>query len=106
MIQRRCHEFVLWRKRRRYYRQDVTVSGKPPEQLGIAATRPRRKRKRADEDDDVEYEVEEIRDKRVKHGLVMYKVHWTDYDSEEDTWEPAEALQHLPVLEDFLAEQE
>jgi hypothetical protein len=49
-----------------------------------------------------EYNVEEIRDSRKRRGKVQYLVHWEGYPREEDTWEPAENLEHAQeLIKDF-----
>lgn len=35
-----------------------------------------------------EYEVEEILDSKIKHGILYFLVHWRGYDINERTWEP------------------
>lgn len=35
-----------------------------------------------------EYEVEQILERRVEAGRVLYRVKWTGYSEEESTWEP------------------
>jgi hypothetical protein len=41
--------------------------------------------------DDV-YEVEAIKGKRTRHGIVEYLVKWTGYGDMENTWEPVKNL--------------
>jgi chromodomain-containing protein len=41
-----------------------------------------------------EYDVEEIRGSRRRHGKLQYLVHWKGYPREEDTWEPEENVIH------------
>jgi hypothetical protein len=43
-----------------------------------------------------EYEVEKILDSRHKWGRLEYFVHWSGYDINERTWEPAENLANAP----------
>ena len=42
-----------------------------------------------------EWEVERVIGKRIRKGSVEYKVRWTGYESEDDTWEPVRHL-HCP----------
>jgi RNase H-like domain found in reverse transcriptase/Integrase zinc binding domain/Chromo (CHRromatin Organisation MOdifier) domain/Integrase core domain len=44
---------------------------------------------------DEEFEVEKIIDKRVRNGRTEYRVRWTGYGSDADTWEPTTHL-HCP----------
>lgn len=57
---------------------------------------------KGDENDD-EFEVEEIRGKRVYRGKVQYLVKWKGYAEKENTWEP---LEHLVNSETAVAEYE
>jgi len=42
-----------------------------------------------EEEDDAEYEIENVKDKRVRRGKVEYLVKWKGFDDPaEDTWEP------------------
>jgi Chromo (CHRromatin Organisation MOdifier) domain len=46
-----------------------------------------------------EWEVEGIIGKRIRKGSVEYKVRWTGYESDDDTWEPVRLdWQTLPTL--------
>jgi len=45
------------------------------------------------EDEEAEYEVEKVKDKRVKKGKVEYLIKWKGFDNpNEDTWEPVGSL--------------
>ena len=49
-----------------------------------------------------EWEVESIRDSRLKRGVLQYLVKWKGYPHEESTWEPASHLKHAAeVVRDF-----
>lgn len=55
------------------------------------------------------YEVESIVDKRIIKDKIEYKVHWKDYSSDEDTWEPVANFLDVTVItnyEDSLAKKE
>ena len=52
-----------------------------------------------DGDEDVEYDVDELLEKRGIDGGVEYKVRWLDYGPEYDTWEPAESLPSTPFAD-------
>jgi hypothetical protein len=54
-------------------------------------------------EDDDEYEVEEIRGKRIYRGKVQYLVKWKGYGENEKTWEP---LEHLVNSDTAVAEYE
>jgi hypothetical protein len=45
-----------------------------------------------------EYDVEEIRGSRRRHGKLQYLVHWKGYPREEDTWEPEKNVAHAKEL--------
>ncbi|XP_048050153.1 M-phase phosphoprotein 8 isoform X1 [Megalobrama amblycephala] len=42
----------------------------------------------SEQDEEDVYEVERIIDMRVEEGVVLYRVRWKNYSSEDDTWEP------------------
>jgi Chromo (CHRromatin Organisation MOdifier) domain len=46
--------------------------------------------------------VEEILHSRVRYGKRQYLVHWTDTSPAVDSWEPAENLQELDALKEYL----
>jgi transposase InsO family protein len=52
-------------------------------------------------DGEIEYEVERVVDSRVYRRRLEYRVRWTGYGEEEDTWEPASELDMPAALEDF-----
>ena len=41
---------------------------------------------------DTQYVVKSIIDKKVKYGILYYKVHWKGYPISESTWEPMSQL--------------
>jgi hypothetical protein len=43
-----------------------------------------------------EYEVGEILDSKIRWKKIYYLVHWTGYEINERTWEPAENLKNAP----------
>jgi hypothetical protein len=45
-----------------------------------------------EEKEDEEYELEAIVGERVENGRVEYEIKWTNYESDENTWEPADHL--------------
>ena len=47
---------------------------------------------------EIEYEVEKIKDKRVKNGRIEYLIKWLNYTDEESTWEPIENLNNSKLL--------
>jgi len=47
----------------------------------------------SNDSEEKEWEVEKIVAKKIRHGVPFYKIRWTGYTSDDDTWEPAE---HLP----------
>ena len=49
-------------------------------------------------DEDVEYEVEEVLDKRVVKGKPEYLIRWQGYSKYHDTWEPKDHLQNAEEL--------
>ena len=46
----------------------------------------------SDDDADEEFEIDKIVGERVEDDCVQYEVKWTGYDTDENTWEPAEHL--------------
>uniref|UniRef100_A0A9J7YHA0 M-phase phosphoprotein 8 n=1 Tax=Cyprinus carpio carpio TaxID=630221 RepID=A0A9J7YHA0_CYPCA len=42
----------------------------------------------SEQDEEDVYEVERIIDMRVEEGVVLYRVRWKNYSSDDDTWEP------------------
>jgi len=51
---------------------------------------------------DPEFDVEELRAKRVRNGKTEYLVKWLDYEEEDNTWEPEEHIlgkELVPTLE-------
>ncbi|KAM3862188.1 M-phase phosphoprotein 8 [Diretmus argenteus] len=54
----------------------------------------KRKASNSDQDDGEDvFEVERITDMRVEEGEVLYRVHWKNYCSDDDTWEPETHLE-------------
>jgi hypothetical protein len=51
-------------------------------------------------DGEIEYEVEDILDKRIRRNKEEYLVKWLGYGGDEDkmTWEPFEHVKHLTDL--------
>lgn len=50
------------------------------------------------ESEEEEFEVEEIKDKRLKNGRIEYLIKWVNYKDEESTWEPIENLENSKEL--------
>lgn len=50
-----------------------------------------------------EFEVEALRDKRVKDGVALYLVKWKDYSDSDNTWEP---ISHLEGSMDLVRDYE
>ena len=46
--------------------------------------------------------VEQIVEEQVIDGSVHYRVKWLNCGSDEDTWEPREALKHLLVFKEYI----
>lgn len=51
------------------------------------------------------YKVEKIINRRIKDGIVEYRIKWLGYDSSENTWEPEENLDCIEIVEEFLEAQ-
>ena len=51
--------------------------------------------------DEVEYEVEEILDKRKHYGKIQYLIKWKGYPLSEASWEPKENLNCDEILRNF-----
>lgn len=48
------------------------------------------------------FEVEEIRDKKIEKGRILYLVKWKDYTEADNTWEPRKHLRACHTLiQDF-----
>eukprot|EP01050_Picozoa_sp_SAG11_P016400 SAG11_NODE_2235_length_3653_cov_20.005346_2_plen_101_part_00 len=62
-----------------------------------------------EEGEEIEYEVEAITARRVKHGETQYLVKWKGYMYEDSTWEPEAELVVLrnceSKIEQYLARQ-
>jgi transposase InsO family protein len=52
-----------------------------------------------------EYVVESIVGRRVRNGRTEYKVHWSGYGDDEDSWLPESECNELEALDVFLAAQ-
>lgn len=52
------------------------------------------------QDDDV-FEVEEIRDTKMRRGRSLYLIKWSGYDSSDNTWEPANNI-NADLVRDFV----
>lgn len=52
----------------------------------------RRKQTRSNQKES-EYEVDRILDKRMRDGIMVYKIQWKGFPASEATWEPVENLQ-------------
>ena len=51
---------------------------------------------------DLHYEVDFIRDSRLRRGKVQYLVHWKGYPREEETWEPVSNITNAKdAVKDF-----
>ena len=48
------------------------------------------------ESNEIEYEVEQILDKRLFHNKIQYLVKWIGYPLHDATWEPVENLKNAP----------
>uniref|UniRef100_A0A1L8DWF3 Putative heterochromatin protein 1 n=1 Tax=Nyssomyia neivai TaxID=330878 RepID=A0A1L8DWF3_9DIPT len=57
----------------------------------------------SDSDGDAEYQVESIRERRVKKGRVEYYIKWEGYPEEENTWEPIDNLDCPELIAEFEA---
>ena len=102
VVRNHCHEFVLWRRRRHFYDPSVIVTDIVPTELGIAPVKLGKARGTnlgAEED---EFPVDEIRAQRKRGNVTEYLVHWSGYDTEDDTWEPSGNVRGSQQLEDFL----
>jgi transposase InsO family protein len=53
-------------------------------------------------EDEDEWVVDSIVAERKRRGRTEYKVHWSGFSSEEDSWEPAKQLQDLEALDVWL----
>jgi Chromo (CHRromatin Organisation MOdifier) domain len=51
--------------------------------------------------DDEEYEVEEIKKKRIRNGKIEYLVKWSGYDDKDNTWEPVTNLSCPEKLKEY-----
>jgi hypothetical protein len=72
------------------------------------AARPRPSRRpgpRLMPDNSVEYNVHSITAVGLAddHSAILFRVHWTGYDSEDDTWQTGDTLCHLPAYRRFVA---
>jgi len=45
-------------------------------------------------DDEVEFEVEEVVDRRLYKGELQYLVKWVGWSSEDNSWEPEDNLEN------------
>ena len=55
-----------------------------------------------DEDEEPEYIVERVVDKRVKaKGKIEYLLKWKGFDDADNTWEPADNLECVELIEEF-----
>jgi transposase InsO family protein len=52
-----------------------------------------------------EWVVESIVAERKRNGRSEYKVHWADYGSDEDTWEPEAEVSKLAAMDAWLAQK-
>jgi hypothetical protein len=58
-------------------------------------------------EDELEYEVETVLDKRIRHRRTEYLVKWHGYPEYDATWEPLSNLQHAQdVINDFEKDQD
>ena len=62
---------------------------------------PKRKNKEnlsSDNSSEIEYEVEKIKDKRIKNGKIEYLIKWLNYSDKDSTWEPIENMENSKLL--------
>ncbi|XP_055682263.1 chromobox protein homolog 1-like [Lutzomyia longipalpis] len=57
----------------------------------------------SDSDEENEYQVESIRERRMKKGRVEYYIKWEGYPEEENTWEPIDNLDCPELIAEFEA---
>lgn len=55
-------------------------------------------------DDSEQFEVDRIISHKLKGKKRFFRVHWTGYEAEDDTWEPEENIAHLSMLITYLKE--
>ena len=103
VLRKHCHEFVLWRRRRHFYDPSVIVTDTDPAELGIEPMKLKKAGGARNSVGEEEFPVDEIRAQRKRGNATEYLVHWSGYDTEDDTWEPLVNVQGSQQLEDFLA---
>jgi chromodomain-containing protein len=57
--------------------------------------------KTENQETEIEYDVEKIIDKRVRNGVIEYKIRWLGFDESEDTWEPTKHLSCPEKVREF-----
>ncbi|KAI8388359.1 uncharacterized protein BYT42DRAFT_559839 [Radiomyces spectabilis] len=65
------------------------------------ATTKRKRDSDVEELEEEEYEVESIRNHRVRNKVLQYLIKWKGYDSDENTWEPEDAVSADEILAQY-----
>jgi hypothetical protein len=62
-----------------------------------------RKKQTRSQQKESEYEVDKILDKRIRDGMIAYKIQWISFPASDATWEP---IENLEKCQDMITEFE